>query len=567
MDIESRLEEGISLHQSGKLQQAELIYQQILQFDPENAEVHNLLGLIAYQVGKLQIATKLINQAIELEPSQPKFFHNLGLVLKDQGNFVGAIRVYQKIVQVNPNDSEAYNNLGNVLQEQERFEEGIVAYGKAIEIDSNFADAYSNLGVALVKQGRFEEGIVAYRKAIEIDSNFADAYYNLGNALQKNGAVKDAIQAYHRVTEINPNHAEAYHNLGVLAQEKGEMEDALQYYQYAIKVNPNYAEAHRHYGMALLLTGDFRHGWEEHEWRWRRKNISYQKKSFPQPWWDGSTLDGKTILVWTEQGVGDEIMFASMLNDLLQMNTNIMVECEPRLVPLFQRSFLQIQFFSRDASPHPKLLNANIDYQIPIGSLGQWLRQDESCFKKPTSSYLLACPDRVSKLRKKYQALAKDKLLIGISWKSTNQRVGNIKSTLLEYWKPILSQSNCYFINLQYGDVAAELTQFELDTGLKIYQDKEIDSLINLDDFAAQIAALDLVISTSNTTVHVAGALGKNVWTLLPYISDWKWMLIREDTPWYPTMRIFRQHEIGTWGGVFLRVHEALKAAQDKYGY
>ena len=137
----------------------------------------------------------------------------------------------------------------------------------------------------------------------------------------------------------------------------------------------------------------------------------------------------------------------------------------------------------------------------------------------------------------------------------------------MEYWKPILSQSNCYFINLQYGDVSAELTQFELDTGLKIYQDKEIDSLINLDDFAAQIAALDLVISTSNTTVHVAGALGKNVWTLLPNISDWKWMLIREDTPWYPTMRIFRQHEIGTWGGVFLRVHEALKAAQDKYGY
>ena len=137
----------------------------------------------------------------------------------------------------------------------------------------------------------------------------------------------------------------------------------------------------------------------------------------------------------------------------------------------------------------------------------------------------------------------------------------------MEYWRPVLSQSNCYFINLQYGDVAAELTQFELDTGLKIYQDKEIDSLINLDDFAAQIAALDLVISTSNTTVHVAGALGKNVWTLLPYISDWKWMLIREDTPWYPTMRIFRQHEIGTWGGVFLRVHEALKASQDKYGY
>ena len=567
MDTESRLQEGISLHQAGKLQQAELIYQQILQVNPENAEVLNLLGLIAYQVGKYDLAINLINQAIEIEPRQPIFFHNLGLVLKDQGNLEGAIRVYQQVVQANPNDSEAYNNLGNVLQEQERFEEGITAYRKAIEIDSNFADAHSNLGVILVKQERFGEGITAYRKAIEIDSNFADAYYNLGNVLQKKGDVRDTIQAYRRVLEINPNYAEAYHNLGVLAQEEGQIEDALQYYRRAIKVNPNYAEAHRHYGMALLLTGDFLHGWKEHEWRWRRHNILSQKKSFSQPWWDGSNLDRKTILVWTEQGVGDEIMFVSMLDDLLQMNPNIIVECDPRLVPLFQRSFPKIQCFPRENPCNPRLLNTNIDYQIPVVSLGQWLRQDESCFKRPKPSYILACPDKVSKLRKKYQVLAKDKLLIGISWKSANQRVGKIKSTSLKDWTMILSQPNCYFINLQYGDVDAEITQYTSGNNTSLYVDKEINSLMNLDDFTAQVSALDLIISTSNTTVHVAGALGKDVWTLLPYTSDWKWMLTREDTPWYPTMRLFRQSKIGDWEGVFLRVNQALKSAQDIHGY
>ena len=565
MNTESRLQEGISLHQEGKLDQAELIYQQILQVNPENAEVLHLLGMIAYQVEKYDLAINLINQAIEIDNRQPIFFHNLGLVLKDRGDLEGAIRVYQQVVRANPKDSEAYNNLGNVLQENKRFEESITAYRKAIEINSNFADAHSNLGVALVKQERFEEGIVAYRKAIEINSNFADAYYNLGNALQKKGDVRDAIQAYHKVLEIDPNYAEAYNNLGVLAQEEGQMEDALKYYQCAIKVNPNYAEAHRHYGMALLLTGDFLHGWKEHEWRWRRHNISYQKKSFSQPWWDGSILERKTILVWTEQGVGDEIMFASMLDDLLQMNANILVECEPRLVPLFQRSFSQIQFFPRENPSNPKLLNPNIDYQIPVGSLGQWLRQDESCFRKPQPSYLLACSDKVSKLRRKYQVLAKDKLLIGISWKSTNQRVGKIKSTSLKNWTTILSQPNCYFINLQYGDVDAEIKQYT--SGSTIYIDKEINSLMSLDDFTAQVSALDLIISTSNTTVHVAGALGKDVWTLIPYISDWKWMLTREDTPWYPTMKIFRQSKIGDWEGVFLRVNQALKTAQDTHGY
>jgi len=174
---------------------------------------------------------------------------------------------------------------------------------------------------------------------------------------------------------------------------------------------------------------------------------------------------------------------------------------------------------------------------------------------------LRACPKKTLQLRRKYQQLAAGKLLVGISWKSTgiNRRQGLLKSTILEDWTSILSQQECYFINLQYGDVKEELEQFHLQTDLMIYQDEEIDSLQNLDDFAAQVSALDLVISIDNTTVHMAGALGKQVWTLLPYIPDWRWMLEREDTPWYPSMRLFRQSETRNWSGVFDQVRLVLE--------
>jgi len=312
-----------------------------------------------------------------------------------------------------------------------------------------------------------------------------------------------------------------------------------------------------------FLQGDFKTGWQQYQWRWQCDDFPSENRPFPQPYWKGTSLSGKTILVWAEQGIGDEIMFAGMLNDLQQSNTNIMVECEHRLIPLFQRSFPNIQFFGRTNSPDPQLLVPSIDYQISMGSLGQWLRPDVESFRQNNPYYLTACPNKTTEIKSKYQQLANGKRLVGISWKSTHisQRRAKSKSTFLKHWIPVLSQPDCYFINLQYGDTEEELTQLELDAGLKIYQDLEIDPLVNLDDFSAQISALDLVISTSNTTVHMAGALGKDVWTLLPHIPDWRWTLEMEESLWYPKMRLFRQIRIGDWEDVFQRVSYSLSAA------
>jgi len=328
------------------------------------------------------------------------------------------------------------------------------------------------------------------------------------------------------------------------------------------EIKPEDEGTHYNLGMLQLLMEDFKNGWQQYQWRWKYEKFPSEYRDFPQLFWSGENLSGKTILVWAEQGIGDEIMFASMLHDLRQSNANIMVECERRLVSLFQRSFPDIQFFCRINPPYQQLLNTSIDYQIPMGSLGQWLRTNRSSFKQDQSYYLTACPDKTAELRNKYQKLASNKKLVGISWKSTgtNKRRALAKSIPLKTWIPILSWSNCYFINLQYGDVGSELSLFESETKLNIYWDQGIDPLTHLDDFAAQISALDLIISIDNSTIHMAGALGKKVWTLLPYAPDWRWLLGTEDTIWYPTMKLFRQNKIGDWQDTFQQLSSMITA-------
>ena len=597
VDVERDLQRAIGFHQTGKLQQAELICQQILQIHPQHFTALHLLGVIAYQVENFEIAVDLIQQAVKVDPNQSSCFFSLGLTLKKQGRLGEAINAYYKVLEIEPKNADAYNNLGNILGLSGQLEEAVDTYRKALEINPDDIRTYNNLslvfqkqgklaeaidtyykileidptdvgvcrslGMLLTEQGKLEEAIEAYYKVLEIDSTDAGIYNNLGILLKEQGKFKEAIDAYCKALEIFPGYADAYNNLGNVLQLQGNFEDAAVVYKKALEINSQFSEAHKNLGMLLLLTGELEHGWEKYEWRWKCHDFPSENRNFPQPLWDGTGLSDKSVLVWTEQGVGDEIMFANMLDTLSWMADKIITECEERLVPLFQRSFPKIQFVSREQKPNPILLDKDIDYQVPIGSLAQWLRKNESQFPKK-GSYLSASSEKVSQLRDKYKRLTDDRFLVGISWKSINHGIEKEKSTILENWTPILSQPDCFFVNLQYGDIKQEIGEYYSSTGILIYTDQEINPLTNLDDFAAQISALDLVISISNTTVHISGALGKKVWTLLPYVPDWRWMLKREDTPWYPTMKLFRQSQMNDWRDVFQRVSLALKLHIEK---
>ena len=564
VDIDEKLQQAAAFHQAGQLEQAERICKQILTYNSQNAEAFHFLGIIACQTGKYPVAVDLIIHAIEIDSKQSPFYYSLANALREQGKFMEAIEAYQQAIRIQPNHADAYNNLGTVFINQNRIDDAIEAYRQAIQIQPNQGEAYYNLGNALHRQEKLEEAIEAYQQAIQIQPNYVDAYNNLGVVLIDHEKLRESVQIYQKTLEIQPNYADAYNNLGNALREQGKLEESIRIFQKAIYIQPNHAEAHNNLAMTLLLKGDFKNGWKQYEWRRQCDNFPFEKRDFSQPFWEGTDPKAKSILVWTEQGIGDEIMFSSILPDLLSRNANVIVESDTRMVSLFQRSFPKIRFIPRQNPPNSQLLNTTMDYQTPIGSLGKWFRTDNNSFILNRNTYLYACPKKTSEIRKKYQELAKEKILIGISWKSTgiNQRQTyskKKKSTLLEHWQPVLAQRNCYFINLQYGNIKQELNEFQKHNNLKIHQDKEIDSLSNLDDFAAQISALDLVISTSNTTVHLAGALGKQVWTLLPHIPDWRWTLEREDTLWYPKMRLFRQHRIGDWSDVFQQVKLALE--------
>ena len=564
VDIDEKFQQAVAFHQAGQLAQAERICKQILTYNSQNAEAFHFLGIIACQTGKYPVAVDLIIHAIEIDSKQSPFYYSLANALREQGKFMEAIEAYQQAIRIQPNHADAYNNLGTIFINQNRIDDAIEAYQQAIQIQPNQGEAYYNLGNALHRQEKLEEAIEAYQQAIQIQPNYVDAYNNLGVVLIDHEKLRESVQIYQKTLEIQPNYADAYNNLGNALREQGKLEESIRIFQKAIYIQPNHAEAHNNLAMTLLLKGDFKNGWKQYEWRRQCDNFPFEKRDFSQPFWEGTDPKAKSILVWTEQGIGDEIMFSSILPDLLSRNANVIVESDTRMVSLFQRSFPKIRFIPRQNPPNSQLLNTTVDYQTPIGSLGKWFRTDKNSFILNRNTYLYACPKKTSEIRKKYQELAKEKILIGISWKSTgiDQRQTyskKKKSTLLEHWQPVLAQRNCYFINLQYGNVKQELNEFQKHNNLKIHQDEEIDSLSSLDDFAAQISALDLVISTSNTTVHLAGALGKQVWTLLPHIPDWRWTLEREDTLWYPKMRLFRQHRIGDWSDVFQQVKLALE--------
>ena len=584
---------GVTLQNFGQLQQAVLAYQKAIDIHPDDSQMYVRLAIVLLKLKKFGKAIRACQRAIQISSENFLAYNILGNVYKELSRFEESIRAYRQVLRIQPKLAEAYSNLGDVFQESNRFDEAIQAYLQAIEIKPEIAQVYANLGFVFSRKlaeledvldspkirkdnlelhdqaddfpkvsSYLEKVIQYYQQALEINPEYsANVCNNLGVAYAKGRRFKEAIQQYNKAIGIDAEYGDAYGNLGQALHTEKRPEEAISAYQKAIGISSERAEYHQGYGDSLLLTGNWQRGWKEYEWRWKcDRFLEGNERKFPHPTWDGSSLEHTSILVWLEQGVGDQIMFASLLPKLQKQAKQTFVEIEYRLYPIFRRSFHNIRFFIAKTRPHPQLLDESVGCQSSIGSLAQWLLPDEGSFPK-CHAYFKACPKKTEKIKREYQKLANGRILVGISWKSTkaNKGVGRLKSTSLAQWTNLLSQEDCFFVNLQYGDVESELDEFSNQTGILIYQDPQVDSLQDLDGFAAQVAALDLIISTSNTAVHMAGALGKPVWTLLHDVPDWRWQLDRSDALWYSSMTLFRQSVSGDWESVFEQVQSALK--------
>jgi FKBP-type peptidyl-prolyl cis-trans isomerase 2 len=436
---------------------------------------------------------------------------------------------------------------GVAAQDKGLYDEAIDSYREAIRLNPNHAEAFYNLGVALHKKGHIDQAIIYYEIAIGLNQTFAEAHYNLGIAFKDKGQPDEAVQCFQRVLQLNPNHAGAYYNFGGMLVFKGKYDEALWCYRKALELKPDYPEAQWNIALINLLQGKFGEGWKGYEWRWQLKDISITR-TFSQPRWDGSDITGRTILLYAEQGFGDTIQFIRYAPLVAQRGAKVIIECQKELTSLLQ-NVEGIQKVVANGESLP-----GFDMQCPLLSLPMIFGTTIENIPAHIP-YVTANANSVQKWKDKVLKNA-SKLNVGLVWSGDpdNSKIRD-KSFPLDTFLPLAKIDNISFYSLQKGNSAKEA--INPPGGMRISDYTE--EIADFSDTAALIQNLDTIISVDTAVAHLAGALGKPVWTLLPFAPDWRWMLEREDSPWYPTMRLFRQPSPGDWESVIVRIKEALK--------
>jgi tetratricopeptide (TPR) repeat protein len=553
---EAQMNLGTVLEAQGRPVLAASRFRAALALRPDLAEAHMNLGNVLEEQGKLAEAVESHDRALALKPDFAEACFNRANALQAQGRLDEAVAGYQKALVLKPAMPEAHANLGNTLQAQERLDDAVACYERALALKPDYAEAHYNLGNARQSQDLLAEAAACYERALALKPQLAQAHYNLGNTRQAQDNLEAAAACFERAIALKPGYAEAHYNLACVLQKQGRLDLALPRFQAAVELKPDYAQARFGQALAQIQNGDFPNCWRTYESRWQSIDHDTPMRAYPFPLWTGEKLSNGRLLLWGEQGVGDEIMFAGLVPDVLRAGNSIAIDCDPRLQPLFARSFPGIEVVS-GLTP-----DASFAAHLPTGSLPGLFRGAESAFAHSTSPYLKPDPVARGRFRSGY---SDGRRLVGLAWQTRNAKTGRKRSIDLSAFKPLFALQDIRWISLQYGDFDAleqqaagcNATVFPA-SGSPIFIDRGVDQFANIDRFASQVAAMDLVLTIDNSTAHLAGALGVPVWLMLPFAADWRWLKGRDDSPWYPTMRLFRQPVPGDWPSVLRSVHGAL---------
>ncbi len=508
-----RFAEAVALHQAGKLPEAEALYRQILRREPRRAEAWHLLGVLAGQCGKLEAALELLDQAVDLDPRPAHYHENRAKALRRLGRIEAAEAAYHAALARAPQQVGLQLGLGRLLLAEGRGEEALEPLRRATVLTPGDAATHATYAAALSQVGQSARAEMALRKAVRLDPENADHWRNLGLVRRQLGKAGPAAEALERAVALAPEDREARYALGLHRLQHGALAE----------------------GWALAL------GREEAPSgaAWRRR--------LPQPRWQGETLAGRSLLLWGEQGVGDEILFARQLPRALAeagaAGGTVAVECDPRLAGLYRRSFPGLVVLPRGAASEGTA--ASLDLQAPIGDLAaRWLT-DFDAFGAG-AAYLQADP----RSRNAWRARLDDgRRLVGIAWRSGNPGNGAARTPPLEAWKPLLARRDLRLVALQYGEIDAELEAFAA-LGGRVERPESLDRRDDLEGLAALVAALDGVVTIDNATLHLAGALGAPTLGLLPFGANWRWFeAYPETTPWYASVALLRQSSPGDWSG------------------
>jgi tetratricopeptide (TPR) repeat protein len=500
----------------------------------------------AYKAGNLAEAEQLCQQIVSARSDHFDALHVLAIVQAALGKSTMALENYDRAFALRPDHADALSNRGNALLALNRCEEALASYDRALAVRPDFAEALSNRGHALEQADRLDEALASYDRALKVRPDFVDALYNRGNVLKALKQYDAALASYDRATALRPGHADSHNNRGQVLRELMRFDEALASYDRALALQPRHIMAHCNAAALRLLRGDFARGWPDYEWRWMKASVVLANRIFTQPLWRGEAIAGKTILLHSEQGLGDTIQFCRYVPLVAARGARVVLEVQKPLRALMNGLGAAQVIAKGDPLPEFDLHCPLLSLPLAFGTTMETI---------PSANAYLAAPAQPSTAWQARLAVT-PRSRIGLAWSGrAGHERDHERSIGLRAFLPLL-ETGAAIVSLQ-KEVRAEDAIVLKERGDVLNAGEELG---DFSDTAALMSQLDLVISVDTSVAHLAGALGKPVWILVTHVPDWRWLLERDDSPWYPTARLFRQDATGAWDGALARVHAAARA-------
>ena len=546
-NIAQALQEAVALHRQGRLRAAEKLYARVLKAAPDNFDALHLLGSLKAQAGQMGDALRLISAATKINPRAPDALVNLANVLHALKRDADALDCLDKALAISPGDLHALQNRGSALLALNRPQEALNSFEQVVQREPRNGEALLNRGVALATLNRHVEALADFDAALRAAPGQPDVLFNRGNALMQLDRQPEAIAAFDRVLAAIPTHTRAWNNRGRALEALNRHEEAVASFGKAIALQKDYADAHFNQALALLTVGDLKRGFTQYEWRWQRSGMSDARRGYGRPLWLGEfPLGHKTILLHAEQGLGDTLQFVRYAPLLARAGARVVLEVQPELKALLSR-------LDGVASCHARgeTLPA-FDLHCPLGSLPLAFKTEPATIPADIP-YLRADGERVAKWRPAIEALPGKR--VALAWaghiRHANDRNRSIDLAQLE---PLLALDGISFVSIQRElreKDAALLARYPNVSHLG-------GELADMADTAAVTALVDLMIAVDTSVVHLAGAMGRPLWVMLPFAPDWRWTISSEHSPWYPQARLLRQPAAGDWQSVIAKLRDEL---------
>ena len=533
---------GLNAFKQGHLTESSNYLHQSLSLAPDDAGTLFYLANASLRDLDYAQAIRLYERSIDLKPNVPEAHNNLSTALRLAGRPSDAVVAARQAIQLKQSYGEAKNNLGLAFCDLRRYPEAINCFEKAIEINSNNLEALNNLGVALDAKGEMEKSLIVFERALTLSPQNVDAKINLGNLFRKIGQLDDAAALFSEVLDQNPADLRAQANLGLVLLNKNKPEDAIARYNKALAHAPDSPDIRMSLGIAQLLLGDFEAGWQNYEARWLAPSFAIKRRNFNSQLWTGQPLKGKSILVYAEQGFGDTIQFVPYAPMIAKQASKVILECQRDLLRICSNLEGVSEVIARGE------FLPETDFHIPLMSLPH--QMGTRLENLPLAErYLTPSISDTQRFREQLESI---KPSIGLVWSGNPERQDDrMRSCPPEALIPLLSLDSYEFVSLQVGTSAGDLSSDILDFGAECR---------DFADTAAAIDALDLIITVDTATAHLAGALSKDVWVMLGHHADWRYLINRTDSPWYPSMRLYRQQKIGDWESVVWQILDDLNS-------